>query len=469
MIFARYAVRLRMRANLFSDRLTPSWKLHRCRAVCSYAPWETLLFVTSPERDPAALATGPESSSFLLLILGGIAGIINMATGLMPFGQGNETYALASNLVRHGAFANPLYILQTGPSAASPPLFPLFLALILKIFGDSNLALLVATCGVIYANALTAALLPRVSRLFFNDAFPGIVAAVLWLFSAQLIPVWDVNYTTALLLVFFLSTASAFSRQSPGLPALGIGLVTGFLFLLNPMTILITGPWLAYLFLFRSPSFRHAAKFCCLAVATMVIVGSPWILRNHRQVGAYAVRTGLGLNLYIANNDCSQTTMYEDLHNGCAALYQPNLNLQEATAVRDLGEVGYDRARLATTRAWIRNHSERFARLTVARVFAFWFPQKEDHPVQAVAIWVATALSLPGLALMAYGRLRITLFILIVLAVYPLLYYVVVSEVRFRYPILCLSLLPAGYLVTFLLRLGRSMRNTPAIEPASVS
>ncbi len=398
----------------------------------------------------------------------------------MPFGQGNETFSLALNLVHHGAFANPLNVLPSGPSAASPPIFPVFLALILKVFGDSKLALLVATCGSIYANALTAALLPRVSQLFFDNCFPGVFAAVLWLLSAQLIPVWDVNYTTAAVLAFFLFSASAFSRSNAALPAFCTGLFAGLLFLLNPMTVLIGGPWLAYLFLCRSHSLRHAARFCCVAAATTALVVFPWLLRNHSELGAFAVRTGLGLNLYISNNDCSQTGMYENMHNGCAALYQPNVNVNEAKAVRDLGEVGYDRARLATTKVWIRNHPGRFAQLTSARFLAFWFPQKEDHPVKAVFIWIATALSLPGLALMAYRRLRVTLFFITVMAIYPLLYYLVISEVRFRYPILCLSVLPAGYLLSSLLdlrkpdlrklELKKSVRNTPPhTSPTSVS
>jgi len=43
--------------------------------------------------------------------------------------------------------------------------------------------------------------------------------------------------------------------------------------------------------------------------------------------------------------------------------------------------------------------------------------------------------------------------VLFVLAVYPPIYYVVVSDVRYRYPVLWLTFLSAGYLLTRLLRL----------------
>lgn len=62
-------------------------------------------------------------------------------------------------------------------------------------------------------------------------------------------------------------------------------------------------------------------------------------------------------------------------------------------------------------------------------------------------MWLITALSLPGLILMAKRREAVTIYILAVSAIYPLMYYVVVSDMRYRYPVLWLSLLPTGYLL----------------------
>jgi hypothetical protein len=60
-------------------------------------------------------------------------------------------------------------------------------------------------------------------------------------------------------------------------------------------------------------------------------------------------------------------------------------------------------------------------------------------------IWLATALSIPGLIVMARRREPVILFVAAVLLIYPLAYYFVVTDVRYRYPVLWLSLLPAGY------------------------
>jgi hypothetical protein len=145
--------------------------------------------------------------------------------------------------------------------------------------------------------------------------------------------------------------------------------------------------------------------------------------------------------------------LIEDLHSGCSALHQANFNLSEAEAVRDMGEVVYDQRRLADAEAWMRAHPHRFVNLTVSRIVTFWFPRRVEHPFKASVIWVFTYLSLPGLALMAYRRVRVTIFALLVLLVYPLVYYVIVADVRYRYPILWLSLLPAGYFLEWLFEL----------------
>jgi len=60
---------------------------------------------------------------------------------------------------------------------------------------------------------------------------------------------------------------------------------------------------------------------------------------------------------------------------------------------------------------------------------------------------------------MTVKRLPLTAFILLVLSVYPLPYYVIVSDVRYRYPILWLSMLGAGFFADELFRaLRRKMK-----------
>ena len=66
---------------------------------------------------------------------------------------------------------------------------------------------------------------------------------------------------------------------------------------------------------------------------------------------------------------------------------------------------------------------------------------------------IISALAVPGLILLMYRRIPVSLYLAVVAATYPLIYYVVVSDVRYRYPVLWLSLLSAGYLLAEFVRL----------------
>src|SRR5207247_2176216 len=115
--------------------------------------------------------------------------------------------------------------------------------------------------------------------------------------------------------------------------------------------------------------------------------------------------------------------------------------------LQSLGEVEYDRLRTANAMSWIAAHPDRFRSLTLQRFREFWFPTPEERAYMDYIVWLATALSLPGLILMALRRERSIWFVLTALLIYPPVYYLVVSGVRYRYPVLWISLLPAGYLL----------------------
>ena len=134
----------------------------------------------------------------------------------------------------------------------------------------------------------------------------------------------------------------------------------------------------------------------------------------------------------------------------------------QARMLKNLGEVEYDRQKTADTLAWIRTHPSRFRQLTLARVGDFWFPEGLTKTFSLSGFWLGTIFGLPGLIMMARRREPVTKFVLFVSLVYPLMYYLVISCDRYRYPILWASHLPAGYCIAALIdRIGR-LRATPA-------
>jgi len=371
------------------------------------------------------------------------AGIAQFPRG--AFGSGFESVALARNLAEHGEFANP-FRFPTGPSAHLAPLFPAFLALLIRLCGYSPAFVAVGSACVILAQAMHTALLPAASDMLFADRRPGVCAAMFAIPPGiyPYIPVWESMYCATGVLLFCLFAQRQVRRGSVwGLFLTGVAI--GLLALLNPVTILVAVPWLGFLLWQAAPGGRTRA--CLLAAAGTLLALLPWTVRNHQQLHAwFFVRDNLGIELYVSNNDAAQPTIYANKTNAILSLH-PSYSEREAVALRYLGEVRYNRLCLAVARGWIRSHSERFAALTLARFRLFWFPDPAIGVWQARAVsWITSASAL-GLILLALRRRPAAVFVAIVLALFPLVYYVVQMDARYRAPILWLSLLLAGYLV----------------------
>jgi hypothetical protein len=361
----------------------------------------------------------------------------------MIFCVGCEMVGIARSLVFQGSYGNPYSTVNTGLTAANPPIYPLFLAVLIELFKRPTTVGMVANVCNMLANAFTAALLPGVSRVFYASRWPGILGAMLWLASMQLMPSWDVGFTVAGLLLFCVFSASHLGTGRNSLSALWAGAIAGILFLLNSSAGLVVLPWIAYLMIHRRVTWRQTA----ILLATVCLFTSIWVGRNYLRFGELIVRTGMGIALYTSNNDCAQSSIIADESTKCYASYHPNESAQEAQLMRSMGEVEYDRKRGADAKAWIAAHPGRFWTLTIERFRDFWFPPPYRHPLRIYMVWLTTVLSVPGLLLMIHRRVPVTAFIFAVFLIYPPMFYVNVSDVRYRFPVLWLSLLPAGYFV----------------------
>ncbi len=146
---------------------------------------------------------------------------------------GGESYALARSLALHGTFADPFGgLAKTGPSAHLTPLFPAFLAAIMRI---SEAIFAPATFFLaLLAQGFNAALLPALSRRFFGTPRPGWIAAaaVILLPVYRLYPTWDAMYSADILMLSILLLFFLFDR-GPANAARGAvaGLLTAFILL----------------------------------------------------------------------------------------------------------------------------------------------------------------------------------------------------------------------------------------------
>ncbi len=374
-----------------------------------------------------------------------IVGFVQIAVDAVHFCVvGCEMTAIARNVAVHGSFGNPFNALpDTGPTAANPPIYPLFLAALMRIFRSWQPVINAAVWSNFVANAFTAALLPKVSQSFYGGMWPGILGSILWLVSAPLMPAWDASFTVAGLLLMCVFTTCSLWMRRPLVSGWLAGGLAGVLFLLNPSSLLIFLPWTAYLVVRRKGTWGQMA----ILLATMTLMISVWAGRNYLRLGAFVVRTNLGMTLYASDNDCAEASLISDEENNCYQDHHPNVSLQEAQLLQTLGEVRFDRRRTADAELWIKTHQGRFWTLTAERFRQFWLPPFYDHPFAIGVIWAVTVLSIPGLVLMFIRREPVTWYVLAVLLLYPIMYYIVVSDVRYRYPVYWLSLLPAGYFI----------------------
>jgi hypothetical protein len=371
----------------------------------------------------------------------------------VELGNGFERLSVARSLAEEGSFANPFRPARTGYTAHLPPLYPLYLAAILKLTGDGVAFGVLATFLTILVFALHTSLLPRMSELLFGEPVSGLYAAALCI----LLPAFQLTFTHEAIfaatgiMLFCLYSYRRISRQ-PAWLAEGLrnGLKSGVLVLLNPATVAVTFAWHVFTLHERKVTWRAAAKLTLGFVTGAVLVCTPWAVRNYLRFRTLIlVRSDFGLTLYTSNHNLAESSTTRNLVNGCQAATHPNQNPAEAELLRRMGEPAYHRARLHDAVQWIRTHPGRFLRLTARRVLEFWFPDPFGASPYAYAIWCITALSLLGMCDLVWRRVTGGWFLVLAVLAYSPVYYVVVSDRFYRYPVLWLSLLSAGCLIRY--------------------
>jgi len=137
------------------------------------------------------------------------------------------------------------------------------------------------------------------------------------------------------------------------------------------------------------------------------------------------------------------------MRDSCITRFHPNSNAEEAQTLRALGEYRYNQTRLRKSLAWIRAHPARAANLTLQRIWFSGFPQKmasrdigsRDSECSRYTPWRwrpsrSVSVSEASDILRHVPAAWIALF--------PLIYYLVQFEYRYRYPLLWTTCLLAA-------------------------
>lgn len=339
-------------------------------------------------------------------IIFGIALAVRLVTSLTTLGfidQQYETVRVALSLAHHGTFADP-FRLPTGPTAHLAPGFPAVLSAIYRIFGDGMVgetAKRVLGCAV---SALSYALLPALGRACGFRVGVGIAAGLFGaVFPLNRYEEVSGNFESPWVALFLLLLVYGVAANKK-MPLAGVGL--------------LFAPVLAPVFLVFA-----VARRWWIPLALAVLLTAPWALRNHYELGAWIwSRDNLGLELDLSNRDGAAPTLRDNLRLGLHKASHPSHSLTEANEVCYYGEAGYNERRLRTALAWMEIHPAKFAVLTLTRMRWFWFP--------SVYFGVLVLLAGYGIRSAPSAWIFATVWLL-----FPLIYYVIQYDPRYRHPL----------------------------------
>jgi hypothetical protein len=368
----------------------------------------------------------------------------------------SESWHLALNLYRSGEFANPFATLDTGPSAHLSPVFPAFLAVLMRVFGGKTAeASALAAAAVL---SFQVALYPTLSKIFGMGEINGIVAALALIFAGpRLNWAWDAHYVAILLAAVsccyrrYLDESELTRRKLAWL----LGASWGFLIFTSPAVAPIYATWIALEAWHRKGAFW--ARSLAPLVLLPILIVLPWAVRNYLVFHRFPIiRDNFGLELSVSNNDCAGPTMSGNFRSGCFATNHPNGSVNEARRVLELGEVRYNELKLREALSWIRVHPGRFAKLSIERFVAFWMPvnsfsileENRGRWLEFGTTYLMTILSGIGLVALYRRDVKSALVLASCLAAFPPVYYVVQSSIRYRYPIMWVTFLLGAIPIT---------------------
>ena len=358
------------------------------------------------------------------------------------FESGNIAHSLATG---HG-FSSPFRV-DTGPTAWMTPLFPLLLAGIFRVFGAYTFHAWAATV-LVNISCCTLACIP----IYFAAKRIGgiaLAAGTAWLWAifpnAILMPVesmWDASISALLVATILWATlALAESAESQRLRNwCGYGLLWGVTLMFNA-TLGGLFPFLALWLAYRAHQQNRAwLKNAVAAVMIIILCCVPWTIRNYRVFHQFVpLRSVLGLQLWLGNNDQTQDIFRGDLH--------PIYNAAEREKYVSLGEIAYMQQKKQEAIAYMLSHPAREAHLILYRAISIWSggtpypledflgtPSLRFRTILAFNI-VATLGTIFGIIILFRERSPFAIPIAAFPLIYPWAYYLTLALPRYRLPI----------------------------------
>ena len=350
-----------------------------------------------------------------------------------------EMVKIAMAFAQKGELADPFSV-PTGPSALAPPIYPIFLGTIFRVFGTGVAAEVVKCLLTSAVSALRCAMLPWLAVCLGLGLRTGMLAGWMSAFYIGALATdikgdWAEAYAaTAMVGLFIAALRIHESSQLKPRAAAVLGFWWGLTLLLSPNLLTVLGGFVlvgALRFLKERP--RQYVQFVAVLGLVAALVVSPWPIRNEIRLGRPIWSKGnFGVVLATSFHSGAAWDVYgnEDYIQQNNPTRQPSVALR----VRAVGELAWDDAQVPPAMQWIRSNPGSAAKLVALRTFHFWFPPGRNVAHTALE-WSIPLVSMIGLYLLYFKHRAAALLILSIWLFYPPLYYIVLWSSRYRYPI----------------------------------
>ncbi|HET8965885.1 MAG TPA: glycosyltransferase family 39 protein [Candidatus Acidoferrum sp.] len=389
--------------------------------------------------------------------------IPHAALAMLPFDQ--ETGNIALALSQGHGYAN-LFRKDTGPTAWLAPIYPFLLSLIFRFFGALTLSSFFA--AVLLNALLSAGATFPLYAIARRLAGVPVAAATSWVWvlfpAGVLLPfewIWDTSFSVLLAVTLVWATLRLAESAK-----LALWIAYALLWVLALLTNPSLGIGLPFLFAWlifrRGVGNQQTWKSAAIAVGLAALSCLPWTVRNYHYFHRFVpIRSSLPFELWIGNNDIFDEHAVRGI--------QRITRFEETRRYAQLGESAYldEKWQLATS--FIKDKPALFARLTGRRILATWFGT--EHPLTdfrrtdsllARTILVLNFLiilgTVGGISVLVTRKHPLTVPLMVFPILYPVVYYISHTSLRYRHPIDPFLILLTVYSLARLFRviLGRS-------------
>lgn len=371
------------------------------------------------------------------------------ALSIVPFQT--ETGHIAYSIASGKGFSSP-FQRDTGPTAWLAPVYPYLLAGIFKLFGIYALRSFFAALALnIFFSAGTCVPIFYASR---RIAGIGVASAAAWLWAlfpnAIIIPfewIWD-TCLSALFVAILLWATLAVAESARVRNWCLYGALWGVALLTNPAIAPLCPVLLAWAAYRRRVSGSAWLVRPALAAGIGVLCCVPWTIRNYVQFHKFIpLRSNFAFELYIGNNE-----NYDDQHR-----LRPGAITQDREILRYLhmGETAFMEEEKRKAIAFIAAHPRIELWLISQRFVDFWLGTASPVAAfrQADSGWLILVLAcndvapvclLLGIVVLLVSKDGYALPVIAIPVLFPFLYYVTHTSLRYRHPIDSVVLLIAA-------------------------